>query len=137
MNMKLITRWLVIMLALFVAQWLVPGIQVEGDGWIPYAIMAAILAFLNAVLLPVLKALSCGLIILTLGLFGLVLNALVFWFSAELSTTLFSMGFTVRNFGSALLGSIIVTIVTVLLSGRENHEWNDRRKNRRDRSQAN
>ena len=65
--MKLIIRWLVIMGALFVAQWLVPGIQVAGDGWVPYAIMAAILALLNAVLLPILKALSCGLIVLPWG----------------------------------------------------------------------
>ena len=46
--------------------WLVPGIHVESDAWVVYAVTAAILALLNAILLPVLKTLSCGLIILTL-----------------------------------------------------------------------
>jgi len=43
------------MLALFVAAWLIPGIHVENDAWVAYAITAAILALLNAVLLPILK----------------------------------------------------------------------------------
>jgi uncharacterized membrane protein YvlD (DUF360 family) len=48
----------------FVAAWLIPGIRVNGNGWAAYAIMAAVLALLNAILLPILKTLSCGLIIL-------------------------------------------------------------------------
>ena len=114
--MKLFTRWLVIMAALFVAALIVPGIHVNGN-WVAYAIMAAILALLNAVLLPILKALSCGLIVLTLGLFSLVLNALMFMLSSSLAQSLFNVNFVVDGFWPALLGSIIMSIATMLFVG--------------------
>lgn len=114
--MKLLTRWLVVMAALFVAQWIVPGIHVNGN-WGAYAIMAAILALLNATLLPILKALSCGMIVLTLGLFSLVLNALMFMLSSSLAQNLFNVNFVVDGFWPALLGSIIVSIATMFFVG--------------------
>ena len=114
--MNLLKRWLVFMLALFVAAWLIPGIDVKGDGWVVYAITAAILALLNAILLPILKTLSCGLIILTLGLFSLVLNAAMFMLSSYLAQTWFNVGYVVDNFWSALLGSLIVSVVSMLFS---------------------
>ena len=88
--MKFLTRWLVIMAALFIAAMIVPGIHVNGN-WVAYAIMAAILALVNATLLPILKALSCGLIVLTLGLFSLVLNALMFLLSSWIAQTWFNV----------------------------------------------
>lgn len=114
--MNLFKRWLVFMLALFVAAWLIPGIHVESDAWVVYAITAAILALLNAILLPILKTLSCGLIILTLGLFSLVLNAAMFMLSSYLAQTWFNVGYVVDNFWSALLGSLIVSVVSMLCS---------------------
>jgi len=114
--MNLLKRWLVFMLALFVAAWLIPGIHVESDAWVVYGITAAILALLNAILLPILKTLSCGLIILTLGLFSLVLNAAMFMLSSHLAQTWFSAGYVVDNFWSALLGSLIVSVVSMLFS---------------------
>ena len=123
--MNLFKRWLVLMLALFVAAWLIPGIHVESDAWIVYGITAAILALLNAVLLPVLKTLSCGLIILTLGLFGLVLNAAMFMLSSFLAQSWFNVGYIVDNFWSALLGSLIVSVVSMLFAS-------DKKRNERD-----
>ena len=120
--MKVVTRWLVIMLALFLAAWIVPGIEVSGNGWIAYAVMAAILALLNATLLPVLKFFSCGLIILTLGLFSLVLNAGVFLLSSNIAQNVFHVGFSVNGFWPALFGSIIVSIVTILFSREKREE---------------
>jgi len=115
--MGLLKRWLVIMVALFVAALVVPGIHVAPNSWVSYAIMAAILALLNAILLPILKGLSCGLIVLTLGLFSLVLNAAVFMLASYISTNVFKIGFTVDGFLPALLASIIVSIATALFSG--------------------
>ena len=114
--MNLLKRWLVFMLALFVAAWLIPGIHVESDAWVVYAITAAILALLNAILLPILKTLSCGLISLTLGLYSLVLNAAMFMLSSYLAQTWFNVGYVVDNFWSALLGSLIVSVVSMLFS---------------------
>jgi len=110
------------MLALFLAVWIVPGIEVSGNGWIAYAVMAAILALLNATLLPVLKFFSCGLIILTLGLFSLVLNAGVFLLSSNIAQNVFHVGFSVNGFWPALFGSIIVSIVTILFSREKREE---------------
>jgi putative membrane protein len=118
---KLLVRWIISALSLFVAAWLLPGIEVRGTAWLAYAVMAVVLGFANAVIRPILKLLTCPLIILTLGLFTLVINGLTLWLSAELSTWLayalgLNVGYHVRDFWSALLGAIIVSVVTVILS---------------------
>jgi putative membrane protein len=103
-------------LALFAAAWLVPGIQVDGDGWFIYAIMAIILGLINAVVRPILKLLTCPLILLTLGLFVLVINGITLWIASRIAVNWFNVGFYVNSFGAALLGAIIVSVVTTVLS---------------------
>lgn len=112
---KLLTRWLIIALALFIAAWLLPGITVEGDGWVVYAIMALILGLVNALVRPFLKLLTCPLILLTLGLFTLVINAITFLLATEIAQVL-GVAFYVDGFWWALLGALIVSIVTTGLS---------------------
>ncbi len=124
--MSLFKRWLVILAAVFLAAWIVPGIHVSGQGWTTYAIMAAVLALLNATLLPILKTLSCGFIVLTLGLFSLVLNAGMFMLSSNIAQSWFGAGYHVDGFLPALLGSIIVSIATMFFA-------NDRSSRKRDR----
>ena len=115
--MKLVIRWLVTSLALFVAAWLVPGISVDdAQGWIAYAIMAVILGLVNAIIRPILKLLTCPLILLTLGLFVLVINALTLWLASSIVVNWFNIGFYVRSFWAALLGSVIVSVVSVILN---------------------
>ncbi len=105
------------MIAVFVAALIVPGITVNGDsGWVNYAIMAAVLALLNAILLPILKTLSCGLIVLTLGVFSLFLNAAVFMLSSNIAQSWFNASYHVDGWWSAFLGSVIVSVVTMLFS---------------------
>lgn len=112
---KILVRWLIVALALFVAAWLVPGIRVSGTAWIAYALMAVVLGLVNALVRPLLKLLTCPLILLTLGLFVLVINALTLWIAAWLAGLL-GIGFHIDNFGSAFWGALIVSIVTVVLS---------------------
>ena len=114
--MKLVIRWLIIATSLFLAAWLVPGIIVEGNAWVVFAIMAVILGLVNALIRPVLKFLSCGLILITMGLFSLVINATTFMLASRLAETWFNVGFHVNNFGAALLGAIIVSIVSTILN---------------------
>ena len=114
--MKLILRWLIIAVSLFVAAWIIPGITVEGDAWIVYSAMAVVLGLVNAVIRPILKLLSCGFIMITLGLFVFVINAATFLLSAQIAQNWFGLGFFVDGFGAALLGSIVVSIVSVVLS---------------------
>ena len=113
--MKLILRWLIIAVSLYVAVLIVPGITVESDAWVAFSVMAIILALVNAVVRPILKMLSCGLIVLTLGLFVFVINAATFMLASWIAQQV-GIGFYVENFWAALLGSIIVSIVSVVLS---------------------
>lgn len=114
--MKLILRWLIIAISLYVAVLIVPGIEVAGNAWVAFSVMAIVLSLVNAIIRPILKFLSCGFIILTLGLFSLVINAVTFWFASQISQNWFDVGFHVDNFWSALLGSLIVSVVSVVLS---------------------
>jgi putative membrane protein len=114
--MKLILRWLIIAVSLYIAVLIVPGITVEGDAWVAFSVMAIVLAFVNAVIRPILKLLSCGFIIITLGLFVLVINAGTFLLASNIAQNVFNVGFYVDGFWSALFGSIIVSIVSVVLS---------------------
>jgi len=114
--MKLISRWLIIAVSLYIAVLIVPGIRVEGDAWIAFTVMALILGLVNAIIRPILKFLSCGLIFLTLGLFVFVLNAATFLLASEIAQNWFNIGFYVNNFWAALLGSLIVSVVSVILS---------------------
>ena len=114
--MKLLIRWIITSLALFVAAWLVPGIVVEGNGWGVYAAMAVILGLVNAIVRPLLKLLTCPLIILTLGIFVLVINGFALWLASRIAQNWFHVGYYVNSFGAAFLGSLIVSTVSVVLS---------------------
>jgi putative membrane protein len=115
--MKLIIRWAISALALFVAAWLVPGIRVDDSrGWLVYAAMAVILGLVNAIIRPILKLLTCPLILLTLGLFTLVINAVTLLLSSALANQVFGMGFYVDGFWPAFWGSIIVSAVSIVLN---------------------
>jgi putative membrane protein len=114
--MKLLIRWIVLSFALFVAAWLVPGIRVREDAWTVYAAMAVILGLVNAFVRPVLKLLSCPLIVLTLGLFVLVINGLALWLASKIAVHWFGVGFYVAGFWSAFLGALIVSLVSVILN---------------------
>jgi putative membrane protein len=110
---RLLVRFLINALALVVADALVPGIRIEG--WQAYTVMAIVLGFVNAVAKPVLELLTCPLIILTLGLFLLVLNAAMLGLAAWIAGAL-GADVHVDGFGAAFVGAIIISIVSWLLS---------------------
>jgi putative membrane protein len=115
--MRLIIRWAITVIALAVAVNLVRGIHVEGtNAWITFSVMALILGLVNAFVKPILKILSCGFIVLSMGLFLLVINAVTLWLASWIAQNWLNVGFIIDNFGSALLGSIIVSIVSFILS---------------------
>lgn len=114
---QLLVRWLITSIAVGVAAFVVPGISHEGgSALIAIAVTAAILGFLNAILRPILKFLSCGLIVATLGLFVFVINAYVFWLSAQISENWFHTGFYIDGFWPAFWGSIVISVVSFFLS---------------------
>ena len=112
--MAFVVRLLLNAAALWVAVRLVGGISFYGG--LP-AFLGVVLVFgvVNAVVKPVLKVFSLPLLLLTLGLFSLVINALVLWLTSALSGAL-GLGFHVTGFGAAFLGGLVVSVVNVLLS---------------------
>jgi putative membrane protein len=113
--MRFIMRWLINAVALYVAVAIVPGITVQSTGWLSFIWLALIFGFLNALVRPVLKFLTCPLIFLTLGLFTLVINTFMFWLAGEVGTK-FGVGFTVAGFWPAFLGGLIVTLISIALT---------------------
>ena len=112
--MRILIHWFITAVALVVAAWLVPGIRVEREAWTVFAGMAIILGLANAIVRPILAFLSCPLIVLTLGLFVLVVNGLTLWIAAGIAVRWFHVGFYVDGFLPAFLGALIVSIVSVI-----------------------
>ncbi|HUP23263.1 MAG TPA: phage holin family protein [Thermoanaerobaculia bacterium] len=107
-------RLVVNALAILAAAWLVPGIVVSG-GVGTYLAVALIFGIVNATIGTVLKVMTCPLILLTLGLFTLVINALMLQFSAWWAR-IFGLGFSVSDFWAALIGALVVSVVSALFS---------------------
>jgi putative membrane protein len=111
--MKLVLRILVNALALGAAAYLVPGIEAGSPTSI--LLIALVFGVLNALVRPFLKLLSCPFIILTLGLFTLILNAAMLLLTARLGQA-FGIDFRVDGFWTAFVGALVVSVVSVILS---------------------
>jgi len=98
-------------LALSAAAWLVPGIQLNGGFW-DIVVVALVFGVVNALLKPILLLLSLPFLLLTLGLFALVVNGVLLLLTAGLVASL-----SVSGFGAAVLGSIVISLVTLILGG--------------------
>jgi putative membrane protein len=109
-----LVRLLVNAAALWVATHLVPGVSYAG-GWLSFLGVALVFGFVNAFIRPVAKILTFPLIIVTFGIFSLVVNGLMLWLTSSLSSAL-GLGFHVDGFWSAFFGALIVSIVSTLLS---------------------
>jgi putative membrane protein len=105
-------RVLATALAVLLASYLIPDIQINSDPPLVGAlIFALILGVFNAFLRPILLLLTLPLNILTLGLFTLVVNAIVFWLASQLGG-----GVHVTNFPAAFLGALVVSVVSFVAS---------------------
>jgi putative membrane protein len=112
--MHFLLRWLINAAALWVAIWFVPGILYQGH-WTSLLAVALVFGVLNASVRPLLQLLTLPLLVLTLGLFTFVINALMLMLTAWVSRLL-DLGFYVDGFWSAFVGGIIITVVSLLLS---------------------
>lgn len=108
--MTLLLVWILNAVALLVVAYILPGITVASFG--SALIAALVLGLLNTLVKPLLIVLTLPITIVTLGLFLLVLNALVFWFVGSILK-----GFQVEGFWWAVIGAIVYSLVSGLLSG--------------------
>ena len=103
----MISRVFVTAFALIVVSHLVPGIAIHG--LVPLFLSAIALGLLNSLVRPILVVITLPITILTLGLFLLVINGVLFY-----GASMFVSGFYVQNFLTALIGSVLVTIVSAV-----------------------
>lgn len=125
---KFLLRWLIIALALYAAVQLVPGIDYDGD-WTTLAGMALVFGLVNAFVRPLLTLLSCPLILLTLGLFTLVINAVMLLLAARVGDLL-GVRFYVQGFAAAFWGALVISVVSFVMNALVREE-EPRRRSRR------
>ncbi len=122
----LILRLIINAIALFAATQVgIPGLSFEGN-WVTMVVVAFIFGLVNALIRPLLTVLTCPLIILTFGLFTLIVNAVMLaltgWIAGQAG-----LGFTVDGFWAAFVGALVVSIVSWALSLFIREDWRERR----------
>jgi putative membrane protein len=111
---RLLLHWVSNAIALWVACHLIPGLRFTGTV-VDLLLVAVVFGAVNSVLRPVLTVLTCPLIVVTLGLFTLVINAVMLLVTGWLSTR-WNLGFTVAGFWPAFWGGLVVGLVSLGLS---------------------
>jgi putative membrane protein len=107
---RFLLHWLVTALALWVTAYILPGVHVAS--WQTLAVAAVVLGLFNAVVRPILVVLTLPITVITLGIFYLVINGFVFLIVAKLVP-----GFEVATFWWAVLGALIVSVVSWFVGG--------------------
>jgi putative membrane protein len=114
---RLLVRWAISAAGVAVAAWLLSGISVTGSHRVwTFLLVALVLGLVNAVIRPIVSGLSCGLVALTLGVFTLVINGLMLWLASYISDRWLGLGFHVAGFWNAVLGAIIISVFSFLVS---------------------
>lgn len=111
---RIFVRWLINTIAIILAVKFVPGIVYSGPWW-GILVVGMIFGLVNAFIRPFVKLFTFPLLILTLGLFTFIINAMMLsitsWFSNN-----FELGFQVEGFSPAFWGSLVISIVSIILS---------------------
>ena len=118
--MKFIVQLIISTLAVLISSYFLKGVSIDNNSFFTALVVAAVLAFLNGVVKPIMIVLTIPITFLTLGLFLLVINALMILLAARLVE-----GFHVKNFWWALLFSLILSIVTSVLEGFNRRDQNN------------
>ena len=113
---KFILRWAINAIALYLAVFILPGIDLRSD-LVAILWLALIFGLVNALFRPLIQILTCPLIILTLGLFTLVINTFLFWLTSVIGNS-FGFGLTISDpvWWNAFLGGLVVSIVSVVMT---------------------
>lgn len=112
--MRFLLRLVVNAAALWAATQVVPGVSYAG-GALALLAVALIFGIINATLRPITKLLTCPLILVTFGVFALVVNGLMLWLTSTLAAQ-FGINFRVAGFWPAFWGALVVSVVSTILS---------------------
>ena len=111
---SVVLKWLITSLAIFAAIYLVPGIHFTGPGW-QLGIIAAIFSVVNLLLRPILMLITCPMIILTLGLFSVAINALMLMLTANVAVYL-GIEYSIDSFTTAFIGALVISLTSLILN---------------------
>lgn len=117
--MNFVLRVIGIFIAVAVAVWLVPGIEVVGtvSTWASVLIIALIIALLNMTIKPILQLLGLPITVITLGIFYIIINTALLYLASWLANGLFGIDFIIATFGSGFVASIVISIVSSIMNG--------------------
>lgn len=128
-------RWAINMIALYVtvgSGW-IPGIHAENTTGLAILGMALVFTLVHNILSPLLKLLSCSLIVLTMGLFVFIINTFLFWLTGWIGNSFTpGFGYSIDSIWAALLGALVVSIVNMVLSFVFRDELKNKRERRRE-----
>lgn len=117
--MNFVLRVIGIFIAVAVAVWLVPGIEVGGtvSTWASVFIIALIIALLNMTIKPILQLFGLPITVITLGIFYIIINTALLYLASWLANGLFGIDFIIATFGSGFVASIVISIVSSIMNG--------------------
>lgn len=110
-----LVRLVINALAIAATAWLLPGITVGGNAILTIVLVALVFGLVNAIIKPIFSFVTCGLYVVTLGLFTFIANALMLWFTKDIAK-LFGLQFSIDNFWTAIIGALIISVVSFILS---------------------
>lgn len=116
--MQFILRTIAIFVAVAVAAWLVPSIDIVGPSaaWGSLLVIALIIALLNMTIKPILQLIGLPISIISLGVFYLIINTALLYLAAAIANSLFGVGFEIATFGSGFVASIVISIVSTIMN---------------------
>lgn len=106
--MNLIIKWILFALLIMLIAWIIPGITITG--FLSALVVVVVMSIVNVLIRPIVEFISLPLNMLTLGIFSLVINALLFLLVAK-----FSPGFQIDGFWNGFFGALILSIMTPLI----------------------
>jgi putative membrane protein len=125
---KFILRWAINAIGLYLAVLILPGIDLRSD-LVSILWLALIFGLINALFRPLLQFLTCPLILLTLGLFTLVINTFLFWLTSVIGQSLgFGLIISDPVWWNAFLGGLVVSIVSIMMTMILKDEMRGRKK---------
>ncbi len=110
-----LVRLVINALAIAATAWLLPGITVGGNAMLTIVLVALVFGIVNAIIKPIFSFVTCGLYVVTLGLFTFIANALMLWFTKDIAK-LFGLQFSIDTFWTAIIGALIISVVSFILS---------------------
>ena len=113
--MTFVATWLVTTVATLVACTLIPGLIIIGGSWAGPILFSLVLAAVNTGIKPIIKLLSLPINVLTLGIFSLFINAFMLELASFISRNLLHAGVAIDSLGTAILGSIVISIVSSIV----------------------